>query len=93
MDNLRTAIGHLYGIHVVQALNLLGVGEDFGVGVEYAVDILPYAHRLGIQHVGNDGGRVVRALAAECCCGAIGSATDEALAYEYARGAISNLAL
>ena len=71
--NLRTAICHLYGIHIVKALNLASIGEDFGVGIEYAIDILPHAHRLGIEDIGDDSCRVVGALTAEGCGCAIGS--------------------
>ena len=93
VDDLRTTICHLYGIHVVKTLNLLGIGKLFGISIEDAIDILPHAHRLCIEDICHDGCRVVRALTAKCCSSAIGSTTDKALTHKYAHGAILNLTL
>ena len=73
------AVGQFDGVQVVQLVDLHGVGEDLGVGVQNAVHILPDRHRFGPQDVGDHGGRVVRTLAAQRGRGAVGGAADEAL--------------
>ena len=65
MDDLRAAVCQFDGIEVVQLGNLLGVGENLGVGVQHAVHIFPHRHRLGVEDVRHHGRRVVRAFAAE----------------------------
>ena len=82
MDDLRTAVRQFDRIEVVQLLDLLGVGEGLGVGVEHTVDILPHRHRLRAENIGHYGRRVVRTLAAERRGRAVGRAADEALSHE-----------
>ena len=59
--------------------NLDGVCEEFGVSVEESGHVFPDGNTLGIEAVGEDGGRVVGTLAAEGGGLVIDGATNESL--------------
>ena len=83
MDDLRPAVSQFDGVQIVELGDLHGVGENLGIGVEHAVDILPHRHRLGIEDMGRHGRGVVRAFAPQGRRRAVGRTAYEALPHEY----------
>ena len=79
VDDAGTVVGQFDGFVVGDLLYFDCVGEVFGVRVEESGDVFPDGHAFGIEAVGQDGGAVVAAFAAEGGGVAIGAASNEAL--------------
>lgn len=84
VNDLGAVVGHFDNFFVVEFADDFGMGEYFWVGVHDAFNIFPDGEGGGIEEVGEDGGGVVAAFAAEGGAFVFCGATDEALGDEHA---------
>lgn len=81
VDDAGSVVGELNGLVVWYLRDTYGVGEEFRVGVEETVHILPNGETFGVETIGEDGGGVVAALAAEGGGEAVVVGGDKPLGY------------
>ena len=81
VDDAGSVVGELNGLVVWYLRDTYGVGEEFRVGVEETVHILPNGETFGVETIGEYRGGVVAALAAEGGGEAVVVGGDKALGY------------
>ena len=79
MNDLRAVISHLDHFIVIQLAHQLCIGKFFGIGIHHTFHILPYHLAFGIQQVGEYGGGIITAFAAQGGAFVFAGRADKAL--------------